>query len=275
MKIEDCKEGMKVTVGCVSCKNKDCNEMGKNLSFSAVVDKVCPAFPGFVDLKKDGDGYCCPASQLTPIDPIPAQHSDSKEQAAAAYVAATDSLSTKEINPLPSSVETFPGGFKVGDRICIEAPLDPRHGASGIVCHSSEVMKEWSSKEVDEIAERGEVPIKLDAPVHGKYYYGSLPAYLRRIKEEEPKAPVVKDRSGNGLDAKVEPAKPKDDGFECIQRDKATLALDNARQRVCLLCGALVPADDWRHELSIECACRRDRRHLPVLPKVRHLGDEE
>jgi len=98
--------------------------------------------------------------------------------------------------------------------------------------------------------------------------------------------PKVKDHSGNGLDGTMQasPAQLRAiDGADCLARDtKTAQALDlggaweNRLKKVCLLCGALIPADDWQHELSIECARKRNRRHLPELPRMRHFtGDEE
>lgn len=129
--------------------------------------------------------------------------------------------------------------------------------------------------------------VRLDGPAVGLGRYVAAGAeHWEHLKEEEPKAAssaidkvhcydhalsaeevvkVVKDRSGNGLDAKVEPAKPKDDdGRECIDHDsRCHGAQDDIVQVLCLMCGKSVPAKhEEAHRQSMECL--RARKYPPA-----------
>lgn len=226
------------------------------------------------DVGSPGEGHhnwWLTADEISAIISPPAQQSDSKDQ------------------PAP---ETFPGGFKVGDRV--------QWGDSeAVVVTWEDVGKDWHQRIVDE-HRTGRVPVRMTGKTNA---IGStrapLPEELEHLKEEELKnggdfvlyttsqplyfgkdsGPLFVSRANSQNCAPPEhipdDACGDDRGLDCIRRDQKTLAYDNGRQTVCLMCGALIPYGDWRHELSVECARKRDRRHLPELPKCRHLGDEE
>jgi hypothetical protein len=116
------------------------------------------------------------------------------------------------------AIETFPGGFKVGDRVLSGEKR-------GTVITAEEFQREWPRNRLYD------VPFRFDeVSSEGKYVYQS--PCLEHIKEEvTPAAP------------KVEPAKSVGDGGrECEARDKMTIETGGAINRLeatCRFCGGL------------------------------------
>ena len=213
----------------------------------------------------------------------PPQHADSKDA------------------PMPEP-ETFPGGFKVGDRVRItmdaDGNADEFTGAKGTVT----TLKRYEENQGGApFLLECTVPVWLDSENRGHHAWMASPLRLEHLKEEEPK------RGDEFLlytdDQRIEAKKgsvclgaasdlwfvpypsehiPDDasgemSAVDCLAHDlnSAMDSLANHRRKICLMCGALIDADDWRHEISIECAVKRDRRHLPELPRMRPAEDEE
>lgn len=222
------------------------------------------------------------------LSPPPAQHTDSKEQGCPNDTDGDGNCGQPACpvcgkqKPAPA-VETFPGGFKVGDRV--KAKKTVIEWGRGTVCPIWEFYDNRPDRTRGSL--RWAVTVRLDGPAVGLGRYVAAGAeHWEHLKEEEPKAAssaidkvhcydhalsaeevvkVVKDRSGNGLDAKVEPAKPKDDdGRECIDHDsRCHGAQDDIVQVLCLMCGKSVPAKhEEAHRQSMECL--RARKYPPA-----------
>jgi len=184
------------------------------------------------------------------------------------------------LSPPPGAgqaAETYPGGFKVGDRA-----IHRMYRTTGTVIPRAEFIKKA-------LRERGEdrdatvsvdsVLYLLDSPWHGACYWQDCSASLEHIKEEVT-PPVVKDHSGNGFDGTILKAKVHDrslsasevakahedmaravDGADCIARDsKCHGAQDDIVKVLCLMCGRAVPAKHEKaHRQTMECIQARHK----------------